>query len=108
MPGIEDFALTLALRSSKIEFCFRKTGIDPFNRYLFTELDCAPAFVIHRRNLENTTEAEVGSTLNANTPEDETPPLSPFLSTDKALAVAKFLQKAINRSPVPKTEQEHV
>lgn len=65
-------------------------------RHLFTELDFASAFVIDGPKPENTTGAEVISTLNANLP----------LLIDKPSAEATFLQQAIDSSPVPKTKHK--
>lgn len=76
-------ALPLSLTSSNIPTVFRKTGMYPYNRHLFTELDFAPAFIPNTPNTEKTLDTEVVSTLNSNPPEDVTPPLLPSLSTYK-------------------------
>ncbi|XP_049873490.1 jerky protein homolog-like [Pectinophora gossypiella] len=57
IPGIVALAMPLAFTPSNIQAGFRKTGISPYNRDLFTELDFAPAFVTDRPNPENTAEA---------------------------------------------------
>lgn len=77
IPGILATAMPLALTQSNIQAGFRTTGIVPFNRHLFTELDFAPAFVTDRSNPVKTIEAADYSIQN--TPEDKTPPLSPSM-----------------------------
>lgn len=67
IPGIVASAMPVALTPSNIQAGFRETGIYPYNRPLFSELDFAPAFV----------EAELVPMQNTGTPEDETSSLSP-------------------------------
>ncbi|KAG5871758.1 hypothetical protein JTB14_023442 [Gonioctena quinquepunctata] len=112
-------AMPLALTPSNIQAGFRKTGIYPYNRHLFIEIDFAPSFVTNRSNPENTTEvtdrpnhdytteSAVVSTLNAIPSEDETPPLSPSLSTEELQTETTVQQQAINNE-VPTKEQENV
>lgn len=76
IPGIVASAAPLALTSSNIQAGFRKTGIYPYNRHLFTELDFAPAFVTDRPSPENTTDPQVNSIPNSCAPKDGTQPLS--------------------------------
>ncbi|KAG5862570.1 hypothetical protein JTB14_033345 [Gonioctena quinquepunctata] len=112
--------MPLALKSSNIQAGFRRTGIYPYNRHLFTEIDFAPTFVTDRPNLENTTEvtdrpnheytteSAVVSTLNAIPSEDKTPTLSPPLLTEELQTETTVEQQAINNSPVRTEEQENV
>ena len=51
--------MPIALTSTNIHSGFRKTGIFPFNRNLFTELDFAPSFVTVRPPPENAIGVEV-------------------------------------------------
>ncbi|XP_045445765.1 uncharacterized protein LOC123653829 [Melitaea cinxia] len=81
IPGILATAMPLVLTQSNIEAGFRVTGIVPFNRHLFTELDFAPAFVTDRPNPVNAIEAADGPIQYTNTPEDKTPPQSPSILT---------------------------
>ncbi|KAJ3655378.1 hypothetical protein Zmor_014511 [Zophobas morio] len=48
IPGIIKTALPLSLTQNNIQAGFRCTGIYPFNRESFTELDFAPSFVTDR------------------------------------------------------------
>ncbi|KAG5897900.1 hypothetical protein JTB14_017755 [Gonioctena quinquepunctata] len=112
--------MPLALTPSNIQAGLRKTGIYPYNRHLFTEIDFSPAFVTDRPNPENTTEltdrpnheytteSAVVSTLNAIPSEDKTPPLSASLLTEGLQTETTVQQQAINNSPVPTKEQENV
>lgn len=108
IPGIVASAMPLALTPSNIQAGFRNTGIYPYNRHLFTELDFAPAFVTDRP--ETTTEAEVVPIRNTGTLEDVTPPLSPsILINEPVETVAQ--QQVIdirNNTPVPGTDQENI
>lgn len=81
IPGILGVAMPLVFTQSNIQAGFRTTGIVPFNRHLFGELDFAPAFVTDRPNPENTIEADDGSIQNTSTLEDKTPPPSPSILT---------------------------
>lgn len=81
IPGILATAMPLVLTQSNIQAGFRVTGIVPFNRHLFTELDFAPAFVTDRPNPVNAIEAADGPIQYTNTPEDKTPPQSPSILT---------------------------
>lgn len=71
IPGILTTAMPLALTQSNIQAGFRTTGIVPFNRHLFTELDFAPAFVTDSPNPLETADTPI---QNTNTPEYKTPP----------------------------------
>ena len=104
IPGIVASAMPLALTSSNIQAGFRKTGIFPFNRHLFTDLDFAPAFVTDRPNPENTIEVEVVPIPNI-PPEDETTPLSPHLISEQPVKT-EVQQQAINNSPIIKAEKK--
>ncbi|KAG5895697.1 hypothetical protein JTB14_021390 [Gonioctena quinquepunctata] len=112
--------MPLALTPSNIQAGFRTTGIYPYNRHLFTEIDCAPAFVTDRPNPENTTEltdrpnheytteSAFVSTLNAIPSGDRTPPLWPSLLTEELQTETTAQQQSINKSPVPTKEQKNV
>jgi len=50
IPSIIATAFPLAVTPSNIQAGFRNTGIFPFNRNLFTEVDFAPSFVTDRPN----------------------------------------------------------
>ncbi|XP_011136537.2 uncharacterized protein LOC105181464 [Harpegnathos saltator] len=120
IPGIVASVMPLALTQSNIQAGFRKTGIYPYNRDLFTELDFAPAFVTDRPNPENSTKAEVVPIRNINTPENEAPPLSPPIINEPPVesvepfnihAARVTQQQAMNirqQSLVPGTKQENI
>lgn len=78
IPGILTTAMPLALTQSNIQAGFRTTGIVPFNRHLFTELDFAPAFVTDRPNPIETAD---GLIQNTSPLEDKTPPQSASILT---------------------------
>lgn len=50
IPGIVTTAMPLAMTPSNIQAGFRNTGIYPYNRSLFQEIDFAPSFVTDRPN----------------------------------------------------------
>ncbi|CAG9137628.1 unnamed protein product [Plutella xylostella] len=108
IPGIVASAMPVALTPSNIQAGFRKKGIYPYNRNLFTELDFAPAFVTDRPNPENITEAEFAPIINTRPTEDETPPLSPSILSNEPPVETAVEFYAINSSPVLRTEQEHI
>ncbi|XP_028172047.1 uncharacterized protein LOC114361250 [Ostrinia furnacalis] len=119
IPGIVASAMPLAMTSSNIQAGFRKTGIYPYNRNLFTEIDYAPAFVTdrpypentnertERPNPENTIEPAVVPIFNEYPSEDETPPLSPSLLTKELQSSLQTTveQQALHESPVPIIQQ---
>ncbi|CAK1592532.1 unnamed protein product [Parnassius mnemosyne] len=51
-PGVIKTAMHLAFTQANIQAGFCKTGIYPYNRNLFQEIDCAPSFVTDRTNPE--------------------------------------------------------
>ena len=119
IPGILATAMPLALTQSNIQAGFRTTGIVPFNRHLFTELDFAPAFVTDRPNPVNTIEATEGPIQNISTPEDKTPTPSPSILTleppeesEELSNAALFVQQQTVNMPqcsqVPDREQENI
>ncbi|XP_037870942.1 uncharacterized protein LOC119629361 [Bombyx mori] len=116
IPGILTTAMPLALTQSNIQAGFRTTGIVPFNRHLFTELDFAPAFVTDR---PNPLEAADGPIQNINTLEDKTPPTSPSILTlepqeemeelsNEALLVQQPTENMPQCSQVLDKEQENI
>lgn len=103
IPGILTTAIPLALTQSNIQAGFRTTGIVPFNRSLFTELDFAPAFVTDRPN-----PIETGDGLIPNTsiPGDKTPPPLPSILTleppeelEEPTNAAFFVQQPMKNMP---------
>ena len=83
IPSIITIATPVAFTPTNIQAGFRKTGIFPFNRDLFQDIDFAPSFVTDRPN-PNTTEVAATS-LQHNirlAPDDETPPLLLSLSNE--------------------------
>lgn len=80
IPSIITTAMPLALTQANIQAGFRKTGIFPFNRNLFQEIDFAPSFVTDRPNPNATEEVITSNQHNIRlAPDDETPPLSPSI-----------------------------
>ncbi|EFA12444.1 hypothetical protein TcasGA2_TC016179 [Tribolium castaneum] len=104
-------ATPLALTQTNIEAGFRKTGIYPYNRNLFIEID-----LTDRPNPENTTKAEFVPVCNIVTPDEETPLIiikPPIESEEPSNVHEAFViqQQAMNirqSSPVPQIEQENV
>lgn len=78
IPSIINTAMPLAFTQANIQAGFRKTGIFPFNRDVFQEIDFAPSFVTDRPN-PNATEEAVTSYQHNIKLDDETPPLPPSL-----------------------------
>ncbi|CAK1581494.1 unnamed protein product [Parnassius mnemosyne] len=119
IPGILATAMPLALTQSNIQAGFRTTGVVPFNRHLFTELDFAPAFVTDRPNPVNTIEETECPMQNTITYEDKTPIPSPSILILEPLEESKKLsnaalfvqQQTVNMpqcSQVPGREQENI
>ncbi|EFA11818.1 hypothetical protein TcasGA2_TC016420 [Tribolium castaneum] len=96
-----------ALTQSNIEAGFRKTGIYPYNRNLFIEID-----LTDRPNPENTIKAEFVPVCNIVTPYEETPSIiikPPIESEEPSNVHEAFViqQQAMNirqSSPVPQIE----
>lgn len=104
IPGMITVAMPLALTQANIQAGFRKTGIFPFNRDLFQEIDFAASFVTDRPN-PNAIE-EVNTTYQHNTrlaPGDETPPLSPSLLNEASSCSAEQTIEPENRASIEQT-----
>lgn len=100
IPGIIRTATPLAFTQDNIQAGFSKTGIYPYNRNTFREIDFAPSFVTDRPNPN--AEEEICN-QNYLAPDDETPPLSPSLlnepsDTTKALPVEHYEHRAQEQS----------
>lgn len=67
IPGVVKIAMPQAFTQSNIQAGFIKTGIYPFNRNLFGEIDFAPSFVTDRPNpdTEDNVSAGPSSAINA-------------------------------------------
>lgn len=77
IPSIITTAMPLALTQRNIQAGFRNTGIFPFNRDLFQEIDFALSFVTDRPNPNATEEVAPPNQHNIGlAPEDGSPPLS--------------------------------
>lgn len=79
IPSIIRNAMPLAFTPSNIQAGFQKTGIYPFNRDIFQEIDFAPSFVTDRPK-PNSPKSSIPVSNN------ETPPLSPSLLNEASAA----------------------
>lgn len=97
IPEVVRLSLPLALTQSNIQAGFSATGIVPFNRNKFTEIDFLPSFVTDRP--EPIPEQETSRTVNENPPtptnyRNKTPEPIPSTSTNIQTLESKPLTKA--------------
>lgn len=84
IPGIIKTAMPLAFTQANIQAGFCKTGIYPYNRNLFQEIDFAPSYVTDRPNPDTDDNNPVAqSTINRPNPDSaESSLTAPSLETD--------------------------
>nr|CAH7746659.1 unnamed protein product [Callosobruchus chinensis] len=71
IPSIIKIAMPVALTQANIQAGFRNTGIFPFNRDIFQEVDFAPSLVTDRPNPNTLEEAAVPNVQIALTPDGQ-------------------------------------
>lgn len=85
--------MPLALTPANIQAGFQKTGIYPFNRDIFQEIDFAPSFVTDRPN-PNSPE----NVIAPSAPDVEIPPLLPSLLNEASTSAGHLAEPEIEAS----------
>nr|CAH7729490.1 unnamed protein product [Callosobruchus chinensis] len=100
IPSIIKIAMPVALTQANIQAGFRNTGIFPFNRDIFQEVDSAPSLVTDRPNPNTLEEATVPNVQIALTPDGQSHqlPQPNRFSCDAALHQ--------NSEPIPSTSKQ--